>query len=325
MSSCMIGRRSERPHPSFSGPPGRWLVPWLLILVAAGCSTGRLTEFQQFAAIGKSYTQAVDGALIRSGRLAIQANSVELIENRELAAVSREALQEQDQVLKEFLEELALLRQQVFALNDYFQGLAALSGSKAPEQFAAGLNQSAGALTGISQTLGARMGSGGGRLGSVASAAAGTGELYVAKRRMKLLEQELEQRDQVIAEILLLQEKLLDLLSGIAEEDQSFVAGRGYEWSVARPFAGTDPLGCPDLWMADREAALLASPLTAQLALTTEATRQLRSAWGKLLSRDLGPLDLATLAKAVDDALGGPVGIPASESTVCRSLCVPAP
>ncbi|MCP4655514.1 MAG: hypothetical protein GY856_08860 [bacterium] len=321
----MIGRRIERPQPSLPGSLGRWLVPLLLILVAAGCSTGRLTEFQQFAAIGTSYTRAVDGALIRTGRLAIQANSIELIENRELAAVSREALQDQDQVLKEFLEELVLLRQQVLALNDYFQALAALSGSKAPEQFAAGLNQSAGALAGISQTLGARMGSGGGRLAPLASATAGAGELYVAKRRMKLLEAELEQRDQVIAEILVLQEQLLGLLSGIAEEDQSFVAQRGYEWSVAGPFAGTDPLACADLWMADREAALLASPLTAQLALTTEATRQLRSAWGKLLSREFGPLDLSVLAKSVNDALAGPVGIPAPEPTVCRSLCPPAP
>lgn len=107
------------------------LAAVLLAVLAAACSAVRLTEFQQFAAIGSSYTKAVDAALIRTGRLAIQANSMELIENRELAPVGPEALERQDQALKSFLGELALLRRQVILLNDYLYALAELSPSPA--------------------------------------------------------------------------------------------------------------------------------------------------------------------------------------------------
>jgi hypothetical protein len=302
-------------------------TPWplfafaLVLLLATGCSSsGRLNDFQQFAAIGSSYTQAVDASLIATGRLAITANSIELVESRDLAAVSREDLQRQDEAVKGFLKELALLREQTLSLNDYFQGLATLSGSKAPEQFAAGLNQSAGALSSISASV-----AGGSRLGQSADAAASAGAALVAKQRMKYLEEELQLRNKTIAEVLALQESLLAALVGIAAEHQAFVGERTWEGSVAAPFKGTNPLACQDLWMADREAALLASPLTGRLELVAKAAQEMRSVWPKLVSKDLEPLDLAVLSKAVGDALGGPVGLPATQYTTIRGLCPAAP
>lgn len=325
MNSIVLGPKSELPQlttqasrPSRQGrvqfSPARWLALCVLAWLASGCASGgRLQEFQQVSAIGTDYIRALDGALIKTGQLAIQANSLEILANRELAQISRQDLARQDGALREFLEELALVRAQVLALGDYFNALGALAGSKAPGQFAAGLNQSADSLAAISGTLDQRLGSGTfAGVGTGLAAGAAIGEIAIEKRRMRDLQRELEERHPIVDKILELQEQLLAVLIGVAQDDQEFVGEASYDAKVIAPLTdSTAALPCTPLWLTDRQAALLAGSLPAQLELVAEATRKLRVTWGRLLDNEVGLLEFPELSKAVSDALAGPVGIPA--------------
>jgi hypothetical protein len=297
------------------GRRGWWVAIGFLLLLESGCSGGgRLQEFQQIAAIGVDYTRAVDGALVRTGQLKIQANSLEMLGNRELTEISRQDFEKQDAALREFLVELTLLRQQVLGLGDYFLALGALAGSNAPGQLADGLNQSASSLGAISGTLNKQMGSGSfANVGNTMAAGAAVGEIAIKKRRMRDLQRELTERHQIVDGILDLQEQLLGVFFEVAKESQDFVGQTAYEAKVTGPFIGsTSPLPCVPLWLSDREAGLLAGPLTEQLDLVIRANRSLQVTWQKLLSDEIEVLEFPALAKAVADALAGPVGIPAS-------------
>ncbi|MEM8996831.1 MAG: hypothetical protein AAGF23_18745 [Acidobacteriota bacterium] len=282
-------------------------------LVLVGCSgSTRLHEFKTVASLGADYTRAVEGALVHTGQLAIRANSLEMLENRELTPISRGELERQDAALANLVSELALLRRQAVALHDYFAALAALAGSDAPSQYAAGLNESASSLAAVASSIG----QGSGRFAEVGGrsmAAAAVGQVAIERRRARELEEELRNRHAVVEEVLELQGKLLMTLVEAAEGHQKQVARSTYEGRIAAPFVdSTEPMACPPLWLADREAALLATPVRARLDLAIEATRTLRDAWKKLVSGELGPLDLPLLSNAVRDALDGPVGIPPS-------------
>ena len=292
---------------------GSWIL-WLGVLLLVGCSSNqRLHEFQTIAALGSDYAQAVEGALVRTGHLAIQANSLEMLANRELVEISRQDLERQDEALSSLINELTLLRRQAVALNDYFVALGSLSGSRAPAQYAAGLNQSASSLASVATSLKAGSRTDLSKMAGRLDAAAAVGEIAIQKKRAKKLEEELRSRHQIVEAVLELQEELLAALIEISESNQKRVAQATYEGKVAGPFVdSTEPMACAPLWLADREAALLSTPIREQLGLVVDATRNLRETWKKLVDGELSGIELPLLGKSVADALAGPVGIPPS-------------
>lgn len=284
---------------------GSILVLGLAAWATTGCSLQRLHEVDQFAGLGAAYTQAVDQALIQTGQLAVTSSSQRLLDDRALSPVSRDELEARDLELRNTARELGLLREQMVVLGDYFRTLAALSTSQAPGQIAAGLDQSATSMASLSSTAGA-----GHKVGRVTDVGAGVGSLWVRRHRMKILEAELDTRRDLVAEVLELHRQLLGDLKGIADQ-QGFVGRRQYVDNVVRPFIDEQPLPCPEAWAHARQTAVLAGSLSAHIDLMITANQELTDVWTRLVNEELESLDLAQLRQVVDQAAGGPLGIPA--------------
>ncbi len=272
----------------------RWLLPtgMLLALTAAGCaSTADLSRFDAFAQAGSQYVQAVDALLQQAGQIKVDTSSEGLLADRDtLAPVSRPVFLERDQADRGYLAELALLRRQVDLLGDYFAALDALATSNAPQAFGSTLSSTAGTLNTLSQEL---RGKSLAQSPAAAQAlASGVGSLIVRQAESRALEQELEQRKETIANVLLLHEALLGAIRDQTAASLAVTRNRDYEQRVVDPYedAGT-PLDATS-WKQARFQGISPPDPVEQLTAAESAARSLRAAWTKLLTHQLGPADI---------------------------------
>ncbi|MEA2562292.1 MAG: hypothetical protein QOH06_3796 [Acidobacteriota bacterium] len=263
------------------------LLPLLLLAALTGCATARIPQFQAFASAGTAYTQAVTGLITQVGNSAVDANSVKLLQSRALAPVALSDIQKQDQDMRDYLAELNRIQLQTTLLGDYFQALAGLATSSAPQSFATEVQSLATTLGGVTQEV---------RGTSVAqqttqdeAAVAGSvGNLVVKEIQGKELQRELEARKETISQILQLQQTLLAVLGSQAEANARFTTAQTYDQQVLTPFmAGQVNAATQSAWMSERLSVLSQPALVAQVKTAAQAARDLQQAWNKLLSNDL--------------------------------------
>lgn len=264
----------------------RLLLPSLLLAALTGCATARIPEFQAFATAGSAYTQAVNGLIEQVGKSAVDANSVKLLQNRALAPVPLPAFQQQDQEMRDYLAELNRIQVQTTLLGDYFQALADLATSNAPQSFATEVQNVATTLGGVTQEV---RGTNLAQQTQAASAAAGSvGGLVVKEVQGKELQRELAARKETIAQILQLHQALLAALGSQAEANTRFTDSVGYGQDVVSPFeAGQVTAATQTAWMTARYTALSQPVLVQQVGTAAQAARDLQQAWNRLLSNDL--------------------------------------
>lgn len=264
----------------------RLLLPFLLLAALTGCATARIPEFQAFADAGTAYTQAVNGLITQVGKSAVDANSVKLLQNRALAPVPVSAFQQQDQEMRDHLAELNRIQVQTTLLGDYFQALADLATSSAPQSFASEVQNVATTLGGVTQEV---RGTDLAQQTQAASAAAGSvGGLIVKQVQGRELKRELEARKETIAQILQLHQALLAALGSQAEADARFIESITYGQTVVSPFeAGQVTAATQANWMTERYTALSQPVLVQQVGTAAQAARDLQQAWNKLLANDL--------------------------------------
>lgn len=264
----------------------RLLLPALLLAVLTGCATAKIPEFEAFASAGTAYTQTVTGLITEVGNGAVNANSVKLLQNRSLAPVSMSDFQQQDKDMRDYLAELDHIQVQTTLLGNYFQALADLATSNAPESFEAEVQSVATSLIGVTQEV---------RGTSVAqstetaaaNAAGSVGGLVVKEIQGKELERELNARKDTIAQILQLQEALLTVLSSQAEANAQFTTALSYDQQVVTPFmSGQVTTATQQSWMSERYSLLSQPVLVTQVNTAAQAARSLQQAWNKLLSND---------------------------------------
>ena len=265
----------------------RLLLPALLLVALTGCATAKIPQFEAFANAGTAYTQAVTGLITEVGEGAVNANSVKLLQNRALAPVSLSDFQQQDKDMREYLAELSELQVQTTLLGNYFQALADLATSSAPESFATEVQSVATSLIGVTQEV---------RGTSVAQstqtaeaqAAGSVGGLVVKEIQGKELERELNAHKDTIAQILKLQEELLSVLSSQAEANAQFTTALTYNQQVVTPFmSGQVTTATQQSWMSERYSGLAQPVLVTQVNTAAQAAQSLQQAWNKLLSNDL--------------------------------------
>jgi len=265
----------------------RLLLPALLLVALTGCATAKIPQFEAFANAGTAYTQAVTGLITEVGEGAVNANSVKLLQNRALAPVSLSDFQQQDKDMRDYLAELSELQVQTTLLGNYFQALADLATSSAPESFATEVQSVATSLIGVTQEV---------RGTSVAQstqtaeaqAAGSVGGLVVKEIQGKELERELNAHKDTIAQILKLQEDLLTVLSSQAEANAQFTTALTYNQQVVTPFmSGQVTTATQQSWMSERYSGLAQPVLVTQVNTAAQAAVALQQAWNKLLSNDL--------------------------------------
>ena len=263
----------------------RLLLPALLLAALTGCATARVPQFQAFADAGTAYTQAVNGLITQVGSTAVNANSVKLLQNRALAPVAASDFQQQDQDMRDYLTELGHLQVQTTLLGSYFQALADLATSSAPESFSTEVQSLATTLTGVTEEV---RGTDIAQSAQIASAAGSVGGLVVKEVQGKELERELNARKDTIARILEIQEALLKVLSSQTEANTRFTTALTYDQQVVTPFmSGQVTTATQQSWMTERYTLLSQPALVEQVNTAAQAAQSLQQAWNKLLSNDL--------------------------------------
>lgn len=269
----------------------RLMLPVLLLAALTGCATARVPEFQAFASAGTAYTQTVTGIITQVGNTAVDANSTKLLQSRELAPVALPDFQQQDQDMRKYLDELNRIQVQTTLLGDYFQALADLATSNAPQSFATEVQSLATTLGGVTQQV---RGTSIAQEAQIAAAAGSVGGLIVKEVQGRELRRELEARKETISEILRLQQSLLATLGSQAQANARFTTALTYDEQVITPFqAGqltTDPV--QKSWMAERFALLSQPVLVDQVNTAAQAARSLQQAWNKLLTNDLSAAEV---------------------------------
>lgn len=265
----------------------------LLLAALTGCATARTADFQAFATAGTTYTQAVTGLITEVGNTAVDANSVKLLQSRSLAQVSPADFQQQDQDMRSYLGELTRIQAQVTLLGDYFNALAALSTSSAPQSFDTEVQSLATTLVGVTQDV---KGTTIAQASQIETAAGSVGGLVVKEVQGRELKKELEARKQTISEILQLHQALLATLSSQTAANNRFTTALDYDQKVIQPFmAGQVTQPQQQAWMTERLTVLSKPVLVDQVNTTAEAARDLQQAWNKLLSNDLTAAEIQTI------------------------------
>jgi hypothetical protein len=271
----------------------RLLLPALLLVAFTGCATARIPQFEAFASAGTSYTQAVTGLITEVGESAVNANSVKLLQNRALATVSLSDFNQQDKDMRDYLTDLRHLQLQTTLLGNYFQALADLATSSAPQSFATEVQSVATSLVGVTEQV---RGTSIADASEIESAAGSVGGLVVKEIQGRELKRELEARKQTISDILQLQLVLLAALSEQAEANERFTTALDYDQEVVSPFiAGQVSSATQSTWMSERYTLLSQPVLVTQVKTAAEAARSLEQAWNKLLSNDLTTEDVQAI------------------------------
>ena len=271
----------------------RLLLPALLLALLTGCATARVPDFQAFATAGTTYTQAVTGLITEVGNKAVDANSVKLLQSRSLAPVSLSDFNQQDQDMRSYLGELTRIQVQVTLLGDYFNALADLATSSAPQSFSTEVQSLATTLVGVTQEV---KGTTIAQASQIEAATGSVGGLVVKEVQGRELKKELEARKQTISDILQLHQALLATLSSQAEANARFTTALDYDQKVIQPFmAGQVAQAQQQTWMSERFSLLSQPVLVDQMNTTAEAARSLQQAWNKLLSNDLTAAEIQAI------------------------------
>ena len=277
----------------FGSSLGRLILPLLLLAALTGCATARVADFQAFATAGTTYTAAVTGLITEVGNTAVDANSVKLLQSRALAPVSLSDFQKQDQDMRSYLGELTRIQAQVDLLGDYFNALASLATSNAPQSFSTQVQSLATTLVGVTQEV---KGTTIAKASQIATAAGSVGGLVIKGVQGRELKKELEARKQTIADILQLHQALLATLSSQTAADARFTTALSYDQQVIEPFmAGQVTQAQQQSWSSERLSLLSQPVLVEQVKTTADAARQLQQAWSKLLSNDLTAAEIQAI------------------------------
>jgi hypothetical protein len=272
---------------------GRLILPLLLLAGLTGCATARIPDFQAFATAGTTYTQAVTGLITEVGNTAVDANSVKLLQNRSLATVSLPDFRQQDQDMRDYLGELTRIQTQVDLLGDYFNALAALATSNAPQSFSTQVQGLATTLVGVTQQV---KGTTIAKASQIEAATGSVGGLVVKGIQGRELKKELEARKQTISDILQLHQALLATLSSQTEANARFTTALDYDQQVVQPFmADQVSQATQKSWMSERFSLLSQPVLVQQVNTAEDAARSLQQAWTKLLSNDLTAAEIQAI------------------------------
>jgi len=246
---------------------------------------------------GIQYTEALDELLDVTIRTMIDYDSDELLRQRKFADPNdlRRFLDERDKALIEQVKTLEAFRNHGRRLRAYFVGLQALADAKVQESAAAAVEDLSGSVTAANASL-ARSN----HLDLNEQERAYLSKLggLVAKGvHAEAVRKALVRDAAVIAEQLILHEKLLERLRGILEDRYAGQMDVVRNQKIRKPYVNAaESLG--DEWKADRAQWIRSSFCLDELTKAGEAIRQMRFIWAGILQ---GEQNVESVQLALND------------------------
>jgi hypothetical protein len=264
------------------------VVPLLGAGGAAGCAA-RTTQFHDFATAGVTYVKASDAVLEEAGTAAIGADSGILISARANTPVGERTarLLAANKLLKDRVAILRDIRRHGRVLQRYFEALASIADSKAPESAAKAAESAFGALAGLSASI---------KASPLAPVVPGLTKLIVGSFKVRILEDELHQRADAVAAELALQEAAFAKVGELLQTDLRVQLNTLESRQVVQPFAADAVL--PKEWAQNREQVITASAASAAASAGARAAGALRQAFEAVVANRF---DRAAFTSLLDD------------------------
>jgi len=254
-------------------------VALILGIVTSACAA-RITQFGDFAQAGLRYVKASEAVIDDAGVASIRANNVTLVKNRPaIPPENRLAeINTHNDLLKERLVILQDIRRHGRLLQRYFQALADLAGSDAPQAAAAAADGAFASLSKLSPGIKtAKVGA-----ASVGNLIPAVTKPIVASFKVRALERELELRSEAIANEIALQEAAFTAIGQGLVTDLQVQMNTFETEQVNNPFAADGVL--PGNWVGNREQLLKMTGTVASAGAAAAAARNLRASFESLVN-----------------------------------------
>jgi len=270
------------------------------LLLLAACSSARLDQFSQFAAIGQTYTTALPKVLDVALQSTIEANSAELAGARELIQNPNERavnLNAFDEEIQRRGKAFRTIEAQTNLLGSYFTALAGLANSDAGDGLAKSAQDAADALAGVSDKV-SDLKIGGASVKDVLGDAV---PMAVAAFRRAKLEKVLKETAGSVGRSIDIHVALLDRLSLVIHDEQAVALRNTKLTEVDRKYVREGDL--PDDWKSRRAELLLEQARLGELEEALKAAQKLKLAFVDLVENKTSsasmPLLLRDLQKLV--------------------------
>jgi hypothetical protein len=286
----MRGKAVHDRHPLTVGRFPPVAVALLLGIVTSACAA-RATQFGDFAQAGLTYVKASEVVIDEAGTASIRANNAILVKNRPAIPPDKRLVEinEHNELLKERLVILQDIRRHGRLLQRYFQALAEVAGSDAPQTAAAAAEAAFASLSKLSPAI---------RTAKVG--AASVGELIpaittpiVASFKVRALERELELRSEAIANEIALEEAAFTAIGQGLGTDLQVQLNTFETEQVNNPFAADGVL--PGNWAGNREQLLKMTGTVASTGAAAAAARNLRTSFESLVNNQFDRAALDSL------------------------------
>lgn len=268
----------------------------LLVMLAPatfGCGGPSNQQFAEFAQSGIAFTEQVPAVYDYAFAEQVNADSAELIGERELAKrmdISGDDLigtvKNRDDTLRERIEQFNTMKQHALLLRSYFAALFELASGERAEQAGHSASGIAAQLEDMAPDI-RNISIGNVPLSGLLKPAA---ELGVSTFQNKLLQEHLEQDYATIWEAMSLQRAMLQELRALELKRDKLAWDARAKAEVAEPLADL-PTALPANWRERRLALLATSPSQTPVSAAIEAVDTLRLNFKSLATRQEGALD----------------------------------
>jgi hypothetical protein len=282
------------------------LVVWLLVALT-GCNTQPVKQSKAFAEAGIAYSVAIDELMKTTIEVVVEQDSRTLLYLQSLTSMADKKaeraklagyLSDHDAAIKKQLIALNELHKNSRLLKRYFVSLNALA--TATESNAA--SQSVGKLSDAINTSNTKLKKNEKLAISDTEKQALTGvSAFVASTFQSAQLRSAMKRDaQIISEQLLLNEKMLALLSNMILHAGRANAARDYKSKVMRPYKNKK-ISKTATWKNYRKDILLFSSYDATLERAKESAEQMRSIWHSMVENKLDITSIELFIQDVND------------------------
>lgn len=265
-----------------------------LVFFTTGCASGRSNQFKDFSESGVGYANAVDILLKEAGLLAINTDSMVLLEAHKILSSDDRGkkIVEHNNLLKERIKILADLRRHTALLSLYFETLGMLAGDDSGPAMSKSTTAIVNNLKQLdSQILSSRIGE-----SKVSDLMGPLTEIIVGQFQSSALEQELKAHALDIERELVLQEAVLKALGKGIASDLKAQINRAESREVVLPFVKEQTLSSE--WEKRRREILLSSNSLASAEAASDAARKLRESFEALVQ---GKGQLTNLSLFLED------------------------
>ncbi len=280
------------------GLKGMLLVTALVCGLNYGCTTARVNYFKSFAEAGTAYSDAVSTLTQQSGQVAIDADSLILMKARDDLQPSERGptIVEHDNLLRERLRILGMVRRHAQLLRSYFVSLAALANSDAPSGIGTSTEGVINALGGLNREIGeAKVGG-----EPIAKFAKGAATIIVAQFQNAALENELKLRSKAIEREIDLQQAAFDAIAAQVRTDLQIALNRQESLEVVDPFKEPNK-NLPGDWLTRRREILSANLSLEAITAAADAARNLKSSFVALVENRFSPVDYQAMVKDISE------------------------